>query len=549
MQYYGFDRTIRCAAAASSAESGAVLGTYDPLAFRIHIPGAEVNIKEVHASLHKHPTYFHELVHSWQLYAHPICVLTGCINSIEAAMAVAMLPQKYRLRKPFIANEAIETIEREQHFLTRLVGAPKDFYAHFVESNFFVFERLNAALDDPVRFSASQGTLFEKTKAAFESSSQSVLAPDLEIGFLTYMAMFYQEIEGVMGASIWPTPSSILSKIEEVNQLAPVPSQDVSRFVLGLEAIQEGQARFLELQLIALHDNSRRSLEGAKESGYLSSTYRRAFKNYLEWTKFSSPESLLDWRVHVFNVVCDYAMSGTTGYSGFFPAPRNLMDYLHPGARFQRACAALANSGIAKHFTPGDILNPNSLMLDVFAFLESAANLSGESALEPSLGSMADFGNKILSGISNKSQNSKKRKEYPKIIPMFNYLYRHFMICESRIKNKQLYANPLNFAVNAPQALNLALPWVITSSGEPQVIDIRRKGWDGDQGTGENKHYAYFIGHIYSDMVRQLITMPGPFKYEYSWMPEMTQHIAVKGAQAIFANYFGVRPETINWKS
>jgi hypothetical protein len=109
---------------------------------------------------------------------------------------------------------------------------------------------------------------------------------------------------------------------------------------VGMRAIYEGQARFIQLQF--LNGTRKQPLSSAtwRHMGYLSGIYVEAFEAFLSLSDSEWPEQLHDPLVALFLLVCDLAINPTRGMPLDVETFENLILDVDVGVRFTRLCLA-----------------------------------------------------------------------------------------------------------------------------------------------------------------------------------------------------------------
>lgn len=110
---------------------------------------------------------------------------------------------------------------------------------------------------------------------------------------------------------------------------------------VGLHAIFEGQARFIQLQYLASSIAPHHTFEDFGRLGHFDGIYYEAFRVFLEMTGSVEPKKIVDPIVGLFLLVCDIALNPSVGF------PRPIQNFerfffdVHPGIRFAILCGAI----------------------------------------------------------------------------------------------------------------------------------------------------------------------------------------------------------------
>lgn len=109
---------------------------------------------------------------------------------------------------------------------------------------------------------------------------------------------------------------------------------------VGLRAIYEGQARFVQLQFLDGALKEPLSVKQWKDGGYIAGIYAEAFESFLELSESNWPESISDPLVGLFLLICDLAINPTRGLPFDVECFEDLISDVDAGTRFTRLCLA-----------------------------------------------------------------------------------------------------------------------------------------------------------------------------------------------------------------
>jgi hypothetical protein len=111
---------------------------------------------------------------------------------------------------------------------------------------------------------------------------------------------------------------------------------------VGMRAIYEGQARFIQLQFLEGARAEPLSCAGWRERGYLSGIYVEAFDSFLALSESEWPERLDDPLVALFLLICDLAINPTRGIPLDIVNFADFIRDVDVGVRFTLLCQAVA---------------------------------------------------------------------------------------------------------------------------------------------------------------------------------------------------------------
>ena len=111
----------------------------------------------------------------------------------------------------------------------------------------------------------------------------------------------------------------------------------IQRAEVGLYAIFEGQARFIQLQLLAFGTGGELTFEQLRVAGYMNGVYAKAFEHFLRIVEDDWPERVVDPLVGLFLLICDLAINPTAGFPFDIEDFENFIIDVDPGIRFHAA--------------------------------------------------------------------------------------------------------------------------------------------------------------------------------------------------------------------
>ena len=112
---------------------------------------------------------------------------------------------------------------------------------------------------------------------------------------------------------------------------------------VGLRAIYEGQARFVQLQFLNRARSHAPSFQGWRDMGFLSGIYVEAFDQFLTLSQSIWPTNLNDPLVGLFLLVCDLAINPTRGVPFDIESFEDFITDVDVGVRFTRLSLAIRN--------------------------------------------------------------------------------------------------------------------------------------------------------------------------------------------------------------
>jgi hypothetical protein len=169
----------------------------------------------------------------------------------------------------------------------------------------------------------------------------------------------------------------------------------IVRGPLGLHAIFEGQARFIQLQYLAFGSGNRMSCAEFRAAGYLQGIYAEAFEVFLHLTKSAWPETIDDPLVGLFLIICDLAINPTRGFPLQIEVFENFIWDVDPGIRFARLCTAVSDEhpqlrAAIKQYSRDEYVSVAEKLTNVCGYDSPVSALEAVSDWRRSAGGIAD---------------------------------------------------------------------------------------------------------------------------------------------------------------
>jgi hypothetical protein len=513
------------------------IASFDPLTFCLDLRedlNFDPSSEAVYQALRTNNTLFHEIVHSWQLFSFTSGVLTGAIRPVQLELTSQFLLRTCRsLVKPLYRTFSRE-VGRSEKFTTHQIAWDIDTdeaRAKFtVHKYHFDFEKLNAVLDDPRRFVRTEDQFFT------EAFPPNMFYYDgFECALIDLAAMIRETVATQLRPLAWPGKRGLIELVRHTSQFDKMggfqPSKEWRSAELGLAQIQEGHARFLEMQLCAALDSDKDSLDYFANNQYLGKRYVTAFNTFLERTGLPTPSGVLDWQVHLFVLACEYALNPTVPYVDEID-PENLFDQFHPGHRFAKACATIAN--LPSLAVPKRPQNPvdHAFLRSAFDAIEQVSRPQFAPPLAKALRRVGQLGDRCVT-----DSNYCNR-------PLFNVLGRHFGTVAIRRDNESSYVNPLTIVLDGASAIPFLMPPIIRTP--KRSFYFRSPTYGGDQGA-EGDMVSYFLSFVYCDLVHQLLAERGPFRFEYPMVPDNYREPIIGVVKKMFVEEIGVPIDSVQY--
>lgn len=315
---------------ASAVNGNRLRGSYNPLqsVVRLHddilkaLDRNDMSFERIQAF----STYLHETIHWWQHVGSHLGFITSLSYPALAHMAqrdLKTLVDRNEIYKPILAYDQYyysQTGSYNNIEVNRILNYYHDirFATAYISNN----ENIRYMLKDK-RFFLNIGHCFHM----LWSMSINVLSVSIDPHF-----NFLPKIKD------W---SPKFLELERSQIPGFTTDADVTISSLGTHAIYEGQARFNQLQYLAI-GSSDLSYEKFAEMGMLQGIYIEAFDLFLMITGIDRPNSLNNSVIGLFLLICDVAINPVEGF------PSDIIDYNSfiisndPGMRFTLLCQNVA---------------------------------------------------------------------------------------------------------------------------------------------------------------------------------------------------------------
>ncbi|MDW9502257.1 hypothetical protein CN135_32260 [Sinorhizobium meliloti] len=160
----------------------------------------------------------------------------------------------------------------------------------------------------------------------------------------------YAQVMGLI-ESVADVGASLFDKMETIeSSLQRMKSEKVEGFfhgspirlpAVGMKAIYEGQARFIQLQLSHAFLSDPPSLASMKDDGSLFGVYLEAFEAFLRLTENEWPDTIDSPTVGLFLLICDLAINPTRGIPLKIESYEDFLLDVDAGSRFTMFCLAV----------------------------------------------------------------------------------------------------------------------------------------------------------------------------------------------------------------
>lgn len=285
---------------------------------------------------------------------------------------------------------------------------------------------------------------------------------------------------------------------------------------VGMQALFEGQARFIQLQYLAFGAFGDASCADIGKRGYFDGIYGEAFQKFLELSESSWPDRIDDPIIALFLLVCDLSLNPTRGFPLQIETYENFIVDADCGIRFVRFCqviaqqhpelrSAITNYTRAEYESAATKLTAACGYDHPFTALREIVRWIGAS---PS-----------LEELMREQETFDYRAEN---LPV-RVLFSHFLaFSRDKLDHPEFYCWPGAWMAGhraVASNLKLFLAHLSLFSDKEDDDGVFPREFPGkDPESIKRTFNAFFGNNIIYDLTRQWILGDGPFVYDYSWL-------------------------------
>ena len=278
-------------------------GSYNPMQFvlrlRKDIKDAMDNETLTYHKAEAFSTYLHENIHWWQHVGSHLGFITS-INYPAVAHAahrdLSKLLANGEKYKPIAAYDRLLGGGMHRHGNQLVNILLNNWYDAYYAKLFILDNKQIFSIAKDKRFFLSVGHSFHILWLASISTLAATIDPNFS--FLPNAPQWHKEFQ----------------RLEQEQAMGFVTDAGFKFYPLGTRVLFEGQARFNQLQYLAIALNNRFSYADFEAEGMLDGIYVEAFNFFLETTSTVRPDNLNNSVVGLFLLLCDIAINPTDGF-------------------------------------------------------------------------------------------------------------------------------------------------------------------------------------------------------------------------------------------
>jgi len=311
---------------------------------------------------------------------------------------------------------------------------------------------------------------------------------------------------------------------------------------IGAKEIFEGQARFSQLQYLALGAGGELEWDDFRAAGMLEGVYIAAFNHFLEVTGLPWPETVDHATTALFLVVCDIALNPGNAFPYPLSDDKEIIHIVaNPGARFTLMCRA-----IRQQMPLGSFEVKNYTREEYVALADKLCALTG---VPTPIAIAKTFTAWSESGTLAPLMSEYEAYDYLPVNAPIRVVFSHFLaFMRDKHRHPEFFCWPGAWMAGeragdlAAELMERHGALFVDKEFEEGVFPRFRKG------IAEEKirkvFETFYATNVTYDLTNQWIARSGRFTYDFRWLVGAKPILEVKGyADRHFASLFGVQPD------
>lgn len=480
--------------------------------------------------LQAYSTYLHETVHWWQHVGSTLGFVMSLsypaqahIN-IEHMKFIATSGKASKSIKSWAEKEMLGGLDHNDQTV---------FHANVAVNNVIDIEYFKKFILRPDLVATfAKDVYFECVGHSFHITYGNVL------GVLS--TTFDQNVEYLPDPRSW---SATFQKLGENRVRGYYHGSPIAKPPVGLIAILEGQARFIQLQFLSFSCREHLKILELKDDGYLEGVYGEAFECFLKITNSPAPSTVHDPLVGLFLLVCDLSINPTRGFPLQIVEHKKFIDHIDPGVRFLDLCLAVVNNPKLKseinEYTREEYDYVSAELCRLCEFDHPFAALKVVS-------DWASHEGEIIRLMSEKDTFKYDLMNLP-----VRVLFSHFVaFCQDKLVRPDFFCWAGTYMISSRATAETQALWLRHLSLFSDKADddgiFPREIPGKDPAAVQATFDAFYANNVAYDLSRQWVLHDGPFNYDYSWLSRRhSPEIMEEWAKELFTAVHGISPDQI----
>lgn len=284
---------------------------------------------------------------------------------------------------------------------------------------------------------------------------------------------------------------------------------------VGMRAIYEGQARFVQLHFLEQNQNEPLACTEWRKQGYLSDIYVEAFEAFLELSESEWPEYLDDPLVALFLLVCDLSINPTRGIPFDIESFEDFILDVDVGARFTRLCLSVKElphlKNEIKNYSKSEYIGVSNQLVEMTGYDQP---MEGLSAILKWFDEAPELTNLMEEHRTFEYQNMN--------LPIRVFLSHFVAFCKDKFDHPEFFCWPgIHLSEGKGNTSEMWLRHLSLFSDRGDKAGVYPRNWPNRSKEAVMQMFQKFYGTMaLYDLNRQWILKDGPFVSDYSWLLE-----------------------------
>ena len=358
----------------------------------------------------------------------------------------------------------------------------------------------------------------------------------------------YSQIAGMLASIIDPTHFALPSLEKLDVESVRLNTERVEGFywgspvrlpAVGLKAIYEGQARFVQLQFLDGALDERLRVSEWRDKGYISGVYGEAFEAFLKLSNSDWPEFLDGPLVALFLLICDVSINPTRGIPLEIEKFEDLISDVDVGVRFTRLSQAVKKIPQIRHA----IINYSRE--EYIGVSEELTALAGYDHPMAGLRAIRDWLDNAP-GLPKLMEEFRTFNYDPINVPIRVFISHFVSFNKDKFERPEFFCWPGIFMSRQRKMDNPEEVWLrhlslFSDRGEKDGV-YPRKWPERDKKAIQETFNRFYGSMALYDLTRQWLLRDGPFKCDFRWLSdEYNQTDADNWGNITFESVYGIR--------
>lgn len=286
---------------------------------------------------------------------------------------------------------------------------------------------------------------------------------------------------------------------------------------VGMRAIYEGQARFIQLQFLDGAREQPLSCAEWRDQGFLSGIYVEAFEAFLKLTESDWPDRLDGPLTALFLLVCDLAINPTRGIPFDVETFEDFILDVDVGVRFTRLCYAVKElphlKNAIKDYSKKE-------------YIAVSSELTKHAGYDHPMAALQAICDWVIEapGLS-KLMDEYRTFEYSQTnLPIRVFLSHFVALCNDKLKKPEFFCWAGIYMSNQREMKDVQEVWLrhlslFSDRGDKNGVYPRK--WPNRSEKNIKETFERFYGTMaLYDLTRQWLLKDGPFVCDFHWLSE-----------------------------